>query len=217
MTQFPSFLAYNDNDFKDANCAGLTLFTRIILRLDHLQNLYLIERLVVKASGIISPKLLDVSSEIISLTLRFWTDREKLSGMAVDTTWLLLCYAAPASGILCMELLKGSLAADAARNSYGSGQSTRSHLIQQLSLLVGFLDWVGSVDNLTGPNLEMCRRVKRAIQHALDQALNQVLPQGAAPSSLAMEWDHDLPFDANEFFNFDMLDTFDWLRPDGGI
>jgi hypothetical protein len=116
-----------------------------------------------------------------------------------------------------MELLKSPPVTGETRNAYGSGQSTRSHIIQQLSLLIGFLDWVGSADNLTGPNLEMCNRIQRALRHALDQALNHVFPHGAAPPNLAMELGNDLPIDMNEFFNFEMLDTFDWLRADGGL
>lgn len=113
-------------------------------------------------------------------------------------------YAAPGGGILCMELLRPTFIGSHPRNP----KLTRSAMIQQLSLLVGFLGWV-SPDK---PSAELCASCRTVIQHVLDHTLNA----SAAP------WDGGgLPsesleqFDATQlYFNFDLLDTFDWLRPD---
>jgi len=71
---------------------------------------------------------------------------------------------------------------------------TRSSIIQQLSLLIGFLEWVGP----SQPNRDLARAVRGIVKNVLDQTLN-------ANTSL------DLHTDMNEFFNFDLLDTFDWI------
>ncbi|CCF43816.1 hypothetical protein CH063_13410, partial [Colletotrichum higginsianum] len=90
---------------------------------------------------------------------------------------------------------------------------TRSSIIQKLSLLVGFLDWVSP----TAPNGDLCADCKCIIQHVLDQALNgpaastSSAVDGDFPAALdAMDWDFSTQLD----FNFDLLDTFDWLRPE---
>ncbi len=109
-----------------------------------------------------------------------------------------MSYASPASGILCLELLKPTTV----------GQTvTRSSIIQQLSLLVGFLDWVGP----SAPNSNLCKSVMEVIKRVLDQTLNSVGPT----QSEAFAWNSDVSAELNDFFNFDLLDTFAWLRPDG--
>lgn len=81
-------------------------------------------------------------------------------------------------------------------------------MIQKLSLLIGFLDWVQP----TAPNSDLCYKVKTIMNHVLEEALElkEAVPGG--PNFLEEDfWDPSL--DPNEFFNFDLLDTFDWLRP----
>lgn len=91
---------------------------------------------------------------------------------------------------------------------------TKSGIIQQLSLLVGFLDWVGP----SAPNSDLCTSCKAVIQHVLDLAING--PPTPVPSAEAGQEGEqavlDLSFemDMGGFFNFDLLDTFDWLKPD---
>lgn len=117
-----------------------------------------------------------------------------------------MAYAAPAGGILCNELLNPTLHLTPALGV------TKSGIIQQLSLLVGFLDWVSP----SAPNGALCTSCKAVIQHVLDQALNGL------PVNLSANPGTEPPFDFNYdvgagmggFFNFDLLDTFEWLRPD---
>lgn len=126
-----------------------------------------------------------------------------------------MAYAAPGGGILCLELLKPTLHGG---NHPQNPKLTRSSIIQKLSLLVGFLDWVSP----TAPNGDLCADCKVIIQHVLDQALNNPAAAAAGASASAdggvglpagldsMDWDFSTQLD----FNFDLLDTFDWLRPD---
>jgi hypothetical protein len=92
---------------------------------------------------------------------------------------------------------------------------TRSDIVQRLSLLVSFLDWVRP----TAPNGELCGEVKKVIRHALDEALNT--PAGVTQigstthvADAVASWDMDFSADWNDFFSLDLLDTFDWLRPE---
>lgn len=117
-----------------------------------------------------------------------------------------MAYAAPAGGILCNELLKPIPYPDRETGV------TRSGIVQQLSLLIGFFDWVSP----GVPNVDLCMSCKVVIQHVLDQTLNgrpvNVSSTDVANSGL----DHALDFvpEMGGFFNFDLLDTFEWLRPE---
>lgn len=144
----------------------------------------------------------------------------------------LMCYAIPPSGVLCVELLKQSK--NAARSPHI--HLPRSETIQNLSLLVGFLDWVRP----GAPNYEICRRMSVIISQVLDQVLEgpSAAVSGAtgAVSGLVgglgsglgmgggygmggetnqMDYDFDLPADFLEFDDFgyiNMVDTLDWIR-----
>jgi NAD(P)H-nitrite reductase large subunit len=113
-----------------------------------------------------------------------------------------MAFAAPAGGILCNELLNPVIPRQANNSTI-----SRSDIIQQLSLLVGFLDWVSP----SAPNGDLCGSCKTIIQRVLDQTLN-----GSAQNSALMgeSFDFDLSSNFNDYFNFDLLDTFDWLRPE---
>lgn len=112
-----------------------------------------------------------------------------------------MAYAAPAAGILCLELLKPTLHAGVR----ASPEITRSIIIQKLSLLVGFFDWNQPIS----PNGKLCADPCLIIRHVLDHSLNTV-PLGAEMPN-TFEWDLDT---TQPDFNFDLLDTFEWLRRD---
>ncbi|KAI1082157.1 hypothetical protein F5B20DRAFT_24555 [Whalleya microplaca] len=110
-----------------------------------------------------------------------------------------MAYGVPAGGILCLELLKPTLH----NKPHSDPNITRSSIIQKLSLLVGFLDWIGP----SAPNGDMCVDSKSVIQRVLDQTLNATSSVYEAPAQF--DWDTSTQLD----FNFDLLDTFDWNRP----
>lgn len=96
---------------------------------------------------------------------------------------------------------------------------TRSAIIQNLSLLVGFLAWVGP----EAPNSGMTTNCKRLIQSVLDYTLNQVQPVPGA-QSVANSGGGEGSGGAAGFlegletgqldFGIDFLGTFDWFRSD---
>ena len=108
-----------------------------------------------------------------------------------------MAYRAPGGGILCQEILEPTFSGSHPKDV----KLTRSAIVQQLSLLVGFLDWVRP----NQPNGELCADAKAIIQRVLDHHLNGPA-QGEALG--AMNWG----VMAQPDFNFDLLDTFDWLR-----
>lgn len=117
-----------------------------------------------------------------------------------------MAYAAPAGGILCNELLHPTLPARPV-----PGIMTRAGIVQQLSLLIGFLDWV----NPTAPNGDLCASTKAVVQHVLDHTLNGSLPDSSnGEARHGFDFNCDFATDMGGFFNFDLLDTYDWLKPD---
>lgn len=120
---------------------------------------------------------------------------------AVLTPPKLIGYGASPGGILCKCLLKST----SSQMHPSKPAITRSAVIQKLSLLVGFLDWVSP----SAPNADLCKDCKSVIQCVLDQALNSV--PGESPLALGgMDWDFSPQLD----FNFGLMDTFDWMRSD---
>jgi hypothetical protein len=62
----------------------------------------------------------------------------------------------------------------------------------------------------SAPNSNLCHECKSVIQRVLDQTLNPVPPEGHAMPDV-LDWD----FSSTQLdFNFDLMDTFDWMRPD---
>lgn len=111
-------------------------------------------------------------------------------------------HAAPAAGVLCSALvgLKPALHQNQPRTVAGMTLS-RSSIIQQLTLLVRFLDWIGPAQ----PNNDLAKSVKGTIKDILDFALNGESATGIFPLT-----------SMNDTIAFDLLDTFDSLRGFGG-
>lgn len=203
VSQFPAVIKWEESDIRNPTLDGRVLFVKLLVRLEHLQNLFFIERLLQMTGSGSAAELVQISLEMVSLTLLFWTHQNRLSEAESDFEWLVMSYAAPAGGVLCMELLQPN------RDAV-SPAAPRSVMVQQLSLLIGFLDWVGP----QAPNGALCNSVKKVIRHTLDEALNTVPSVTGVMDGIA-GWDADFSMDLNELFNFDLLDTFDWLRPEG--
>lgn len=203
----PGVLKYSPDTVRDPSVPAPDIYIRILVLLEHLQNLFFITRLLVQWGHDSNAELLNVSFEMVSVTLVFWTHMDRLAGLHGDFEWLVMAFAAPAGGVLCNELLKPSL-----QHTPVQGV-TRSGIIQQLSLLGGFLDWVSP----SAPNGDLCSSCKAVIQHVLDHALNAppVVPSSEAPDG-AFDFNIDFSSDIdaiNGYFNFDLLNTFHFEAP----
>ncbi|KAH7153255.1 hypothetical protein EDB81DRAFT_946139 [Dactylonectria macrodidyma] len=147
MAEFPAGLVYREEEVDDPEINVETLFSRMLVKLEHLQNLFFVERLMLRL-GSDQGNLLVTSFEMVSLTLVIWKRQDRFASIRRDFEWLLMAYGAPGGGILCLELLRPTF-----RGIHpDSPKLSRSSIIQQLSLLIGFLDWGarGRLRRLTG-------------------------------------------------------------------
>ncbi|KAH8123835.1 hypothetical protein LI328DRAFT_125211 [Trichoderma asperelloides] len=206
VSRFPIGLRLRNEDFSDPEVDGAALYAKLLVRLEHLSNLFFIEKLSYKGDGLYSAQTLEISLEMISLTVTFWTQQNRLEGLQGDYEWLVMEYAGPPGGILCMELLRTS---SGAAESPTTAKITKSMIIKQLTLLVGFLEWIGP----STPSAHLCNSIRTVVERVIEQALNPT-PNPAPQQEFEMAWDTNLPEDMNDF-NFGLLDTFDWLRLPG--
>ncbi|KAK1241072.1 hypothetical protein MKX08_001046 [Trichoderma sp. CBMAI-0020] len=184
ISRFPIGLRLRNEDFSDPEINGITLYSRLIIRLEHLSSLFFIEKLSYKGDGLYSAQTLEISLEMISLTVTFWTQQNRLDGLQGDYEWLVMVAA----------------------ESPTTTKITKSMIIKQLTLLVGFLEWIGP----STPGAHLCNSIRTVVERVIEQALNPT-PNPAPPQESEMAWDTNLPEDMNDF-NFGLLDTFDWLR-----
>ncbi|KAI0389661.1 hypothetical protein F5Y17DRAFT_111397 [Xylariaceae sp. FL0594] len=237
VAEFPLSVQYQDSDLEQHPSPDSSvgrIYWRLLLRLEHLLNLFFIERLLVKHAGYPQTELLSVSYDMVTHTLPFWTHQDTLLPLRGDCEWLVMAFGVPAGGILCQELLRPTTTITTTAAPLPRPVVTRSGLIQKLSLLVGFLDWIRP----NAPNGDLCSACKIVIQRVLDQALNAPsAPAGGYESvggggegaesagggnggavdglgglglGLGLDWDFTTQVD----FDFDLLDTFGWTRPE---
>lgn len=202
MSGIPSAMTYHPEDLTcRVGFSERSVVNKLRLRLDHLQNIFLIERLLSKQGDQdCGCDLFDTSLEMISMALILWTHQKRIDYPETCLDWLVMSYAAPAGGVLCMQLLKCDTKA-----------AQKAIIVEKLSMLVSFLDWVAP----SAPNYAIGRGVQQAVRRTIEQSLE--MPTGgtaSATENVNASWVADATGDFDAIFNFDLLDTFDWLRPD---
>ncbi|KAJ3537571.1 hypothetical protein NM208_g6256 [Fusarium decemcellulare] len=204
MSTLPEVLRYNPDDLNDPNVDAQALYFRITIQLDHDKNFFLAERLLIRHGQLDKSDLLLTSFEMVKLTVELWNRQSSFGNTLIlrEFEWLLLEYGAPAGGILCQELLQPITLGSHARYA----GLTRSAIVQQLSMLVGFLDWVP----LSAPSGKSCANFKRLIQCVLDYHLNDGAELEGRGDLGTLDWGSLL----SPIFRFDLLNSFDWLGPD---
>lgn len=120
----------------------------------------------------------------------------------------LIGYAAPAGAVLCMELVDPNPMDITIDGELIAGEDySRSSIIQQLSLLVGFLNAPG----LSHPNGSVASGVRNVIKKVLDYVLNPTkrlqTPMGTESFGFISDWD--------SFAQFGSLDNINWFSQDG--
>jgi hypothetical protein len=147
----------------------------------------------------------------------------------------IVSYSASPSGILCIELIKQSPSCQGVLHPQGrSPQSSRpqfshSKTIQNLSLLVGFLDWILLS---TTPTSDVCSKIRGIITSVLDQILeltpsraessvsgtrNALIYEQMPSETVASEQElaQDEYMNVGDLqsvgFGLDLLDTYSWL------
>jgi hypothetical protein len=108
-----------------------------------------------------------------------------------------MCYGMPSTGILCTELVKQVKQP----NDVEVSMST-SEVVQNLSLMIGFLEWIRP----TAGNYKLCRRMAQVIRRVLDQVFAPGEKENAQESEVALFQDP-----TSDFLSFNDLDHFEWL------
>lgn len=73
---------------------GSALYARTVTRLEHLENLFLLERLLIKHGGGNMQDLIDISCDMLDLTLVWWKHSNRFAGMHSDLEWLVRYFLA---------------------------------------------------------------------------------------------------------------------------
>lgn len=88
ISQFPAGLVYNPQDLADPSIDADILTVRMLLQITHLQNLFLLERLLLRHGAPDEGDLLITTFEIVTLTLTFWTQKDRFSQVRRYFEWL---------------------------------------------------------------------------------------------------------------------------------
>lgn len=88
ISQFPTGLIYNPQDLSDTGIDKDTLTIRMLLRITHLQNVFLLERLLLRHGAPDEGDLLIITFELVTLTLTFWTQKDRFSHVRRYFEWL---------------------------------------------------------------------------------------------------------------------------------
>jgi hypothetical protein len=140
---------------------------------------------------------------MIELTVYAWVERDRFVERHYDYDWMIMAYGVPSSGVICVELLR----------QMRSPRSThlrlpRSEVIQNLSLLVGFLDWVRP----TAANRELCGRMSAIIRRILDKVLEPPIFEGPVEREGEGEEMQEWEFKEMDMVDFNWLGTLDFTQ-----
>lgn len=80
-----------DKDLSDPPVEANVVSLKIFIRLTHLQNMFLLERLLLQYGCPDEGDVLLVSYEMITLTLMFWMHKDRFRDIRRDMEWLVSC------------------------------------------------------------------------------------------------------------------------------
>jgi len=174
---YPSYYQFRLSDLQNPACSDHTFWKRLCLRLIMLEHRLLLERLAHKQGFLNGQTMVNCAHEMLELTVLIWVQRDRFVEHHHDYDWMLMCWGVPSSGVLCVELLK-----QLRENDLGEKEKLRiprSEIVQNLSLLIGFLEWVKPAAG----NYQLCMRMRIIIKRILDQILNPSPPSSAEVQS----------------------------------
>lgn len=187
----PAQLQYSEAAIQAAT--GQTLFRLLRNRSEFLENKFLLERLRVARCQGNGQGLLNVAQASMRNVLVYWLRRDELSVFNAYFDWMVVCYGIPAAGVLAVELLKTtrsavntpSVATSTATSPFipntqplscsqqyqatqPSLQFSRSQVVQDLTMFLGFLDWIRPTDG----NYLLCSKLRKVIRRIIDNVLD---------------------------------------------
>ncbi|KAI9645623.1 hypothetical protein NHQ30_006365 [Ciborinia camelliae] len=167
---FPQCTKYHPSDANSTSITDGILWNRVCLRLAYLEQRLTLERLAHKSLLLSGQSMISCALEMLQLTVLFWVQRDRFAEHHHDYDWMLMCWGVPSSGVLCVEILKQMKAPHDS-----SIKLPKSEIVQNLSLFVGFLEWIRP----SAGNYQMCVRMSKLVKRILDQILNYGMgPQG---------------------------------------
>lgn len=87
-TQLPSIIQFSESELSNTNVPGYILYAQILTRLECLLSLFLLERLLKRHHIVTEQDLVEVSHEMLDLTLIFWKKKDRFVGLYADFEWL---------------------------------------------------------------------------------------------------------------------------------
>jgi len=215
---FPDFLKFHMADVSNPEISDFKVWLRLCGRLMMLEHRLLLERLAFKQNILDGQSMVDCAREMLELTVLIWVQRDRFIEHHHDYDWMLMCWGIPSSGVLCVELLKQTKLPQGTQHIL---RIPRSEIVQNLSLLIGFLEWIKP----SAGNYQLCGRMRHIIKRILDQILNPSPPSSAPVASQetnngegngfenGMQYDPmlDVGFD-DGLDNLEWLNTVDWSR-----
>lgn len=216
---FPEYLEFHMSDVSNPEVSDVKVWMRLCLRLMMLEHRLLLERLAFKQNILDGQSMVDCAREMLELTVLIWVQRDRFIEHHHDYDWMLMCWGIPSSGVLCVELLKQTKQPQGTQHAL---RIPRSEIVQNLSLLIGFLEWIKP----SAGNYQLCGRMRQIIKKILDQILNPSPPSSAPPAAsqesvngeghgfengIAYDPMLDVGFD-DGLDNLEWLNTVDWSR-----
>ncbi|PQE31313.1 fungal specific transcription factor protein [Rutstroemia sp. NJR-2017a WRK4] len=218
----PSVVRFSPSDAYSHNTADWVLWYRLIVHLSFLEQRLTLERLAHKIQILNGQSMIDCALEMLKLTNLIWVQRDRFAGHHHDYDWMLMCWGVPSSGVLCVEVLKQMKSPSASEGL----KIPKSEIVQNLSLLIGFLEWI-----IPGAgNYALCKRMSQLVKKILDQILNHSpgsSQQDSESRTLGFEENgfagvddngmvgvdmNGLDGDVGGFGNLDWLNELDWSR-----
>jgi len=88
MAEFPLSLIYQPGELDSRSSSPGRVYAKLLIQLEHLQNLFVADRLLLRRGDLDQGDLLLTSFEMVSLTLLFWTNKDRFALARPDFAWL---------------------------------------------------------------------------------------------------------------------------------
>ncbi|CAG8975664.1 hypothetical protein HYALB_00012322 [Hymenoscyphus albidus] len=138
------------------------------LHLDYLRVHLDLERLSTERGYESKEKLHEIARELVEIIVFFWRERDRVLDKQYNYDFMIMSYGMPSTGILCAGLLKQTQYPSQVPPSM---KLPTSEVVQNLSLMMGFLEWVRP----HAGSYKLCQRMAKVIRRVLDRGFEPTL------------------------------------------
>jgi hypothetical protein len=87
-------MTYNPDDLDDPEADTKLIYIRMLVELDHLQNIFFAERLLLRHGHLDDGDLLATSFDMVCLTLKLWIHKDRFSDVSMrrNYEWVVCLY-----------------------------------------------------------------------------------------------------------------------------